>query len=387
MRVGLFAECYEPVQNGVTVSIRTLVAQLRARGHRVIVVAPRFARLANRSRFTLRVPSFHTPINPQYPVAWPWFPKLRRAFGRIRPDIVHSHSPFIVGLLAARIARQCGVPLVSTYHTLYHHYAHYLPFLPYGFVQALLRWWMPTYYNQCRLVIAPSRVAEGSLRSFGVTAPVRVIPTAVAIPETAVLTQESASRARAAHDIPEGVPLLLYVGRIAQEKNIETILLAFTQVASTHPTAHLLVVGDGPHLEACRRFALERCSGVGIHFTGAIPHSQLAPLYAAADLFVFGSTTETQGLVMAEARAAGTPCVVARGGGASETVVDGEDGLVVDPVPAAFASAIGGLLGSPERLTAMRLACRRNALNHTPEAMADQVMAAYELALAGKPTA
>jgi glycosyltransferase involved in cell wall biosynthesis len=173
------------------------------------------------------------------------------------------------------------------------------------------------------------------------------------------------------------------VGRIAREKNPELVMCAFSLVADEHRDARLLVVGGGPYLDECRERARHLRNGERIVFAGPIPHEELTPIYATADLFVFGSSTETQGLVIAEARAAGTPAVVVTGGGASETVRNGEDGLVVQPELGEFAEAIRFLLGDSERLKRFAAACRRNAAEFTPGAMTERIVGVYERARAG----
>lgn len=385
MKIAIFSECYQPVQNGVSTSVSTLVDELRLRRHHVFVIAPHFSAHRDSEPFIVRVPSYQTRFNPDYPLAFPWFPRVRRKFSRVAPDIIHSHSPFAVGLLAAHLAQDDGLPLVSTYHTLYNHYAHYLFFLPDAAIQAFLKWWIPDYYNRCAGVIVPSRVAEDSLRKYGVTAPITVVPTGVPIPAPECVDEAARRLARDRWNIPHDVPLLLYVGRIAREKNPELVMCAFSLVADEFRDARLLVVGGGPYLDECRERAGHLRNGDRILFAGPTPHEELTPVYAAADLFVFGSSTETQGLVIAEARAAGTPSVVVTGGGASETVRNGEDGLVVEPELGPFAEAMRSLLGDRATLARFSEACRRNALQFTPGAMAERVLGVYERALRGAP--
>jgi glycosyltransferase involved in cell wall biosynthesis len=381
MRIGVFSECYEPVQNGVTTSLRTLVDGLRHEGHHVFVVAPRYAGHIDPDPFVLRLPSLHTWFSKKYPIAAPWVFRLSGPALHLAPSLVHSHNPFFVGLVAARYARDAGVPLVATYHTLYSHYGHYLKFVPDAAVQGLLRWWMPAYYNRCAQVIVPSRVAGDSLLSYGVRAPITVLPTAVPLPDPAHLTAAARAAARARPGVPADARLLLYVGRAAREKNIELVLEAFARAAATSPNCHLAVVGAGPHLDALRQAAADMVATDRVHIVGAIPHDELPPVYACADLFVFSSVTETQGLVMAEARAAGTPCILVRGGGASETIIHGEDGLVVDQDACAFAEAVSRVLGDAEMHATMRAHCRRRALLHTPDAMTRRVIDVYVQAL------
>jgi 1,2-diacylglycerol 3-alpha-glucosyltransferase len=376
MRIAIFSESYEPVQNGVSISVRTLVDELRARHNHVFIIAPHYPNYAD-SPFVLRVPSLLTPLNPDYALPYPWFPRLRRDFRHIAPDILHSHSPFFLGLLASRLARQYGIPLVSTYHTLYTHYGHYLFFLPQQATKSLLEWWIPEYYNRCACVIVPSKAAEESLRQYRVHSRIVVIPTAVPRPSPEAMDEAARQAARARFHIPLTAPLLLWVGRVAQEKNLELVLDAFDSVAAEFREARLLVIGGGPHLEAMRKRASEMETAERIVMPGPVPREELDPVFAAADLFIFGSTTETQGLVVAEARAAGTPCVVVNEGGAAETVRDGEDGLIVPPEREPFAAAVRSLLQNEPRRMAMREACLRHAKDYTPSAMADRVLEIY----------
>lgn len=385
MRVCMFTECFEPVQNGVSTSVRTLVDELRYRKQHVVIVAPHYADHNDAVPFVLRVPSFQTRFNAGYPVAYPWFPRLKRSLGRFLPDVLHSHSPFFVGNLAARVSARTGTPIVSTYHTLYNHYAHYLFFLPDEAVQSLLEWWIPEYYDRCAFVIAPSKLAEKSVRSYGVRTPVVVIPTAVALPKPAQLTESARLAARKRWSIPPDAPLLLYAGRVAEEKNIKMVIDAFSRIAQAHPTAHLLIVGGGPHEEDCAAYARKSPAGDRIVMAGPVAHDDLPSVYATADLFVFASCTETQGLVIAEARAAGTPCVVVREGGASETVRSDEDGLVVDANVDAFTQAVLALLDNEDLRRRMSEACLRNALDYTPSAMTTRIQDVYRRAVEQRP--
>src|SRR5689334_539262 len=158
MRIGIFSESYEPLKNGVAISVRTLIDELRAERHHVCVVAPHFPDYVDESPFVMRVPSILSPVNADYPVPYPWFPRLRRQLAKLQLDVLHSQSPWFLGLLAVRAARRQNIPHVSTYHTLYENYAHYLSILPEPATIGLIEWWMPEFYNQCTCVIAPSKV-------------------------------------------------------------------------------------------------------------------------------------------------------------------------------------------------------------------------------------
>src|SRR2546430_16722955 len=155
MRIGILSESYEPVKNGVSTSVRTLVDERRAEHHVVCILAPHYPDYQDESPFVLRVPSILTAMNPDYPVPYPWFPRLRREIRKLQLDVLHSQSPWFLGLLAARSAARFRIPHVSTYHTMYDQYAHYVSFLPAPATQSLLEWWVPEDYNQTDRVIVP----------------------------------------------------------------------------------------------------------------------------------------------------------------------------------------------------------------------------------------
>jgi 1,2-diacylglycerol 3-alpha-glucosyltransferase len=379
-RIGMFSESFSPVRNGVTISLLTLTQELRAQGHYVCIFAPAHSQQPPEEPDVMRFPSFVSIFNRGYPLAYPFWPRivLSSQFADLRLDIVHTHTPFVLGLTGARLALSHHVPLVSTFHTLYWQYAHYMPFLPEGVTNTLLDLYLPWYYNHCTCIICPSKVTENALRSIGVNRPITIIPTGIPLPPESQLQGEVVQRARQRLEVPEGTPLLLYVGRLAPEKNVMWLLEVFQHVHAACPNAMLAFVGEGP-LETA---LVEQVQALGfsefVRFPGPIPRNELDAIYAAADVFCFPSTTETQGLVVGEARAAGLPCVVVNAGGAPETVRDGEDGFIVPVGDAeAFADRVLRLLTDKALAERMRRAARRNAERYTPAQMAQRVLEVY----------
>ncbi|MGC8668749.1 MAG: glycosyltransferase, partial [Chthonomonadales bacterium] len=271
MRVGIFTESYEPVRNGVAVSVGTLVHELRSLHHHVCVIAPHYPGYRDHSPFVLRVPSILTRANAEYPVPYPWFPRLRREINRLHLDVLHSQTPWFLGLLAARCSKQHNLPHVSTYHTLYDHYAHYLFFLPEQATQNLIEWWLPEFYNQCDRVIVPSRAAAASLAAYRIHVPLEVIPTGIPIPPREAISEAATCEVRRRYAIPQNAPLLLYVGRIAKEKSVERVIEAFAIISTRVPNAYLLVVGGGPHMEPLKQLADTLPVAPRIVFAGPLP--------------------------------------------------------------------------------------------------------------------
>ena len=377
MKVALFSESYLPYLNGVSISIRILQEELTRRGHEVWVYAPRFRHYRDESPFVRRFPSFYTPFEPDYPIGWLWSPSLWREWRQQRFDLVHTHTPFFVGMAGAHWARRTRTPLVSTFHTLYEEYLHYLPRLvPRGLVRRLLRWHLRRYYEQVDAIMTPSQIGAEVLRRYGIRKPITPIRNPVLPFPT--MSQE---QARAALGIPQEVWMLLYVGRMAPEKNVHLLLHAMPHVVRGCPKARLWLVGPGPALESLQALADALNLNEQVYFTGPVPREQVSLYMLAADLFVFPSVTESQGLVLDEAQAAGLPCIVANGGGAPEAVDYGASGLIVEPTPEAFVDAILYLTRHPDAREQLRQAGLRKRETLSVPAVVERILQVYQQAI------
>ena len=377
----MFSESFHPVQNGVSTSVLTLIAGLRALGSHVCVFAPAHEHQPDSEPNVLRFPSFVSAFNREYPVAYPFLPRmaLETHFDRLKLDVVHTHTPFVMGLTGGKLAIRRNVPLVSTFHTLYSQYTHYVPLLPDSMTQSLVEHYLPWYYNRCTEIICPSDIAAQTLRSYGVVRPVTVIPTGVPLPPREVLSKHARMKARERIGIGSNEPLLLYAGRIAREKNIDWLLEVYDRVQTQVPGTRLALAGAGSYLEEAKTAAAH--FGSGVLFLGPVPRRELDELFAACDVFCFPSASETQGLVIGEARAAGAPCVVVDAGGAPETVQNGEDGFRVSCGDTnGFTARIVQLLTDMNLQNTMRTNAQANALKYTPERMVQNVLNVYERA-------
>ena len=372
LRIAVFSDSLMPLVNGVSTSIRLLTDELRERGHSLSLFAPEYPGHRDADPNTYRFPSFETRFNRGYPAArWPFAPMLRE-FRRGEFDLVHIHTPFFVGLCGYRWAESHGLPMVATYHTLYDRYAHYIPILPRRYTRFRLAKHTNFFYNRMDHVITPTDASMRWLRRHAVDAPVTVIPTG--IPRPLMLSK---AEAREAHGISPGARVMLFVGRLAIEKNLETLLLASALVMRDDPAARLVLVGDGPHRPAMTALVRELGIGDRVTFVGAVPRAEVDAYYAAADVFAFASITETQGLVLQEAMSYGLPAVAVSGGGASEAIAHGRDGFVVPNDPAALARAVRTLFEDPALLMRMSETAQRSAGGTTVAAMTDRVLEVY----------
>jgi glycosyltransferase involved in cell wall biosynthesis len=255
---------------------------------------------------------------------------------------------------ARRIARRLGAPLVFTYHTRYEKYAHYVP-APERLVAALAVRLACRFADRADLVIAPSAGVAETLRTRGVRARVAVVPTGVPLDR---FRPDDTGAARQALGLASAALVCLYVGRLDREKSVERVIEAFGLIASALPEARLLLVGQGSHAEALGRQVAASPARDRIRLVGGVAREALPPYYRAADLFLFASETETQGLVLAEAHACGLAAVAVRASGVEEVVEDGVTGLLTKPDARDLADAAIGLLVDPARRSAMGAAGR-----------------------------
>jgi glycosyltransferase involved in cell wall biosynthesis len=339
MHVGLFTECYRPIQNGVVASVDALARELQAGGHEVTCVTPRMPNYREMQTFVVRVPSLPLPTRTAYRLTIPFVSGERTWRALDRLSIVHTHSAFVTGWMGLRLARRLRLPLVFTYHTQLEEYAHYVPFDARATRSAAAHL-TRTYANAADLVVVPTAAMESRLRALGVAARIAVAPTGIDVAQFALARRDDALRAR--FGVPPGGTMLLSVGRLGREKNVELTLDAFARIGDEG--ARLVLVGDGLHREALERRAERLGIAARTIFAGEFPRASLPAVYRSADVFVSTSTSETQGLVLVEALAAGLP-VVAVDTPQTRDVLDGA-GTVTAPEPAALAAALRSALAA-----------------------------------------
>jgi glycosyltransferase involved in cell wall biosynthesis len=357
VRVALFTNNYVPFCGGVTISVETLRQGLDAAGHEAWVFAPRFPRATDIASRIVRYPSLPAGTYPDFALAVPWGRRIARRVAELRFDVFHAHHPFLLGPVARRLARRQGRPLVFTYHTRYEKYAHYVP-IKRSLVEAVAVRLSTRFAARADAVLAPSAILRDELRGRGVRAPIAVVPTGV---DVARFRPGDRDGARRALGLGADERIVLYVGRLDREKSVDRILTAFERVAGTVPGTRLLLVGQGTQAEQLRRQAHASPVGARVRFEGVQPHAELPRYYRAADVFLFASETETQGLVLAEAAACGLPAVAVSAPGCDEVVRDGETGLLTKVDAAALADAAIGLLLDADRRAAMALRAREIA--------------------------
>ncbi len=310
MRVLFVSDVYFPRVNGVSTSIRTFRGDLAHLGVETVLIAPEYPGQAPSTEpDMIRIPGARVPGDPEdRRMRWGLLYQALQRLPADDFDLVHIHTPFVAHYAAVRYARRRGIPCLATYHTFFEEYLHhYVPSLPRRIGRGLARAFTRSQCADVRALVAPSEPLRQVLHEYGVKTPVHVIPTGLPADRFCL---GDGRRFRALAGLPPDRPLVTYVGRVAHEKNIEFLVRAFAQVRKTVPGALLIIAGEGPARETLRRRVADLGLAADVHFAGYLERdTALLDCYAAAAVFVFASRTETQGLVLLEAMAQGTPVV------------------------------------------------------------------------------
>jgi glycosyltransferase involved in cell wall biosynthesis len=376
LRIAMFSDSALPVLNGVSISVNALVRELRDRGHSVHVYAPNVPGHRDEDPNTFRCRAIKTPWASDYPLAIPPFYRLLRRFRQHQYDLVHTHTPFALGMVGLRWAESHDLPIVATYHTLYDRYAHYLAAFPRRYARFRIAKHTNFYFNRMDAVITPSEAAQKWLRRHSVNRPITVVPTGA--PRRAFLDR---AECRGDLGLPPDLRVMLYVGRLAREKNLNVLFEMAARCFAADPSLRLWLVGDGPYRNECKELARHLGIGDRVRFVGFVPRVEVDRYYAAADIFVFPSITETQGLVVQEAMSYGLPAVAIVGGGASSGIEHGLNGLVVRNDADEFARATLRVLSEESLHASMSAAAARSVRAHGLDEMTEGVLDVYRSAI------
>jgi 1,2-diacylglycerol 3-alpha-glucosyltransferase len=390
MRVLFISDVYFPRVNGVSTSIRTFRADLREAGVDTMLIAPDYgeAAAAADEPGVLRVAAGKVPRDPEDR-------RMKSAAMRQRLaqlqgqhfDLVHVQTPFVAHYAGVGFARRRGIPVVATYHTFFEEYLHhYVPLLPRPLGRVLARSFTRSQCAQLSAIVAPSEPMRALLLEYGVTTRIQVVPTGL---PAASYVQGNGARFRATYGIAADRPLLLYVGRVAHEKNIEFLLHAFVALRRVRPGAMLAIAGEGPAREHLQSLVARLGIGADVQFIGYLDRERGLPdCYAAADVFVFASRTETQGLVLLEALAQGRPVVSTAHLGTASILQAGCGARVAPEKPDAFAQAIADILDDPARAARLSAQARSYAQGWASSHMAWRLAELYrELTVQHAPAA
>jgi len=339
MKIGLFTDTFTPQINGVVTVVKMMVREFSKLEHEAVVFAPAYPNQpAEDPTKILRFPSRKVNFHPESRLTWPYRRKVPAVLAEL--DVIHSHTPFALGLLALWAARHYKLPHVHTYHTYFSEYRHYIP-RPIRPTKRAAERISRAFCDRCDLVLAPSEEMKNALGGYGVKTPIEALPFGI---DLDAFQQPIGFDLRKAWAVDPEAKVLLTAGRLGPEKNFGFVIDAFAHIHREIGDVVLVVAGDGP----ARKPLEQRAQALGVEdavrFPGYVERKRLIDCYHQADVFVFASKTETQGIVLLEAQAAGTPVVAVGEMGVLDVVDDGVSGRLVAEDKAAFAQAVLELL-------------------------------------------
>ncbi|GAB5499486.1 MAG: glycosyltransferase family 4 protein [Pseudohongiellaceae bacterium] len=377
MRILMISDVYFPRINGVSTSIQTFKGEFEKLGHEVTLIAPDYPTQYAADDTVVRIPSRGIPFDPEDRMM-----RLRDIV-RLHPalagqgfDLIHVHTPFVAHYAGVKLARLLNLPLVLTYHTLFEEYLyHYIPFLPKMFLKKIARHCSRTQCNQADSIIAPSSAIVELLQRYGVSQSIEVIPTGIHCDR---FQHGDGQRFRDKLGLGPERKVLLNVSRVAFEKNIGLLLEVVNQLRSSVPEVCLVIAGEGPakksYQQQVKTMALEQ----HVLFVGYLDRAtELMDCYHSADLFVFSSRTETQGLVLLEAMAAGVPVVSVAAMGTRDILLDCAAAQIVGDNVAHFSHTLIQLLGDDEARRRLASAAGDSAARWDSEVMARRMLHHY----------
>jgi glycosyltransferase involved in cell wall biosynthesis len=382
MKILFISDVYFPRINGVSTSIETFRKELRALGHTVHVIAPDYLAPSSDESDILRVPSKRVPLDPEDRfMSFKWVMQHLDKLRSEQYDIIHVQTPFVAHYLGLKLSRLLNIPCVETYHTFFEEYLyHYIPLVPKKLMRMVAKRFSRHQGNSLHGMVVPSHPMLAILKNYGITTRAEVIPTGIE-PESFVAGDRAAFRSR--YHIAQNRPVLLFVGRVAHEKNIGFLLKVLTQVRKEIPDVLFVIAGEGPARESLEQEVKQLKLDDNAMFIGYLDrHTELNSCYCAADIFVFSSRTETQGLVLLEAMAQGVPVVSTAELGTRDVLMEGQGVWIAKEDLNDFTQKVVKMLGDSDARLTLSQTGRVYAQGWSASKQAERMIEFYRAVLA-----
>jgi len=380
MRIAIFTNNYLPNPYGVSMSVESFRKEFEALGHTVYVFAPTWRGYVDENPRVFRYPAIDIEFKFKFPLAIPYSHKIDEILEKMDIDIVHAQHPNLLGSAARRWAQKKNVPLIFTWHTLYDQYAHFVPVIPHKLVAWLAIRNAKNYTNRCDQVIVPTQSIVKIIQDWGVkNKNIVAISTGV---EADVYANASREIIRKKYEIKDDEILLVLVSRLTGEKNIEFLFKCVMGILQKNVKVKFLVAGEGYLLPELQILVKKQKLEKQIFFAGVVSKAEIKNYYAAGDIFVYASKSETQGMILTEAMFAGLPIVAVQATGACDIVVDGQTGFLVAENEAEFAQAVERLIENADLREKFSAEAKRLAREkYTAQVCAQKMLEVYEKAI------
>ena len=391
MRIGIFTDSYTPFINGVTTSVLMLKKGLEKKGHTVYVVTVNNENMKyklDEKGKVLRLPGVPIGIY-DYRLTGIYPLKAINIIKKWNLDVIHCQTEFGVGTFARIIAKQLNIPLVHTYHTMYEDYIHYITKGYFNKTGKKIVEYLTLFYcdkTATELVVPTKKAYELFKEKYKVDRNVYIVPTGIEVEKFYLENNKGLNivKKRESLGLKRDDFVILFVGRIGSEKNVELLLTSMRYIVNNCPKAKLLIVGDGPDLNKYKTFVKKQGLEENIIFTGKVPWESIAEYYLIADVFTTASKTETQGLTVIEAMAASLPVVCINDESFTNTVIDNLNGKIFKN-KRGYKKAIIELYNDSKELKRLSKQARVSAEMHSSKYFVESILDVYKIAIKNKP--
>ena len=387
MRIGIFTDTYTPFINGVTTSVLMLKKSLEKKGHTVYIVTVNDENLHYKTDDNgkeLRIPGVPIGIY-DYRLTGIYPLKAINTIKKWNLDVIHSQTEFGIGTFARIIAKQLNIPLVHTYHTMYEDYVHYITHGYFDKASKKIAEYLTLFYCDktiSELVVPTKKAYELFKEKYKVDRNVYIVPTGIDVEKFYKENNKKLNieKKREELGIKKDDFVILFVGRIASEKNVEFLLSSMKELKETSNKIKLLIVGDGPDLKNYQDYCLKNDIKDNCIFTGKVPWENIVDYYLIADVFATASKTETQGLTVIEAFAASLPVLAIKDESFTGTVINNLNGYIFKN-RREYKKSIISLYNDRELLNSLSKQARNSAERHSAKYFAEHILDVYKIAI------
>lgn len=382
MNIAIFTNNYLPNPYGVPNSVESFRKEFEDLGHKVFIFAPAWKGYEDKNPSVFRYPAINLRYKIKFPLAFPYSRKMNKILGKLNLDIIHSQHPNLLGSAAMKWARKKNIPIVFTWHTLYDRYTNFVPLIPKKLSASWIIKKAVRYANKANLVIVPTKSVTEIIKGWGVKNKIISIPTGI---EEKDFKNPERKSMRDKCGVRDDEILLILVSRLTEEKNIEFVFEALKGLLKKETGVKFLVAGTGYLVPKLKKLVADEKIDGKVIFSGIAEREELKNCYAAGDIFVYASKSETQGMVLSEAMYAGLPIVAVDAPGASSLVINNQTGILTKEDKNDFSDAVLKLIRDKELRERFSQEAKKIAREkYTSRVCAGQMLEAYKKAIYSK---